>query len=810
MQPEFISYKAYFEGIEIPIESAQVISGESCSATVTIAKVNYSLLSFKAGTLLHLFILHKNEWRIFFMGKLAGRTMSKASCQLSFESIFDELSKAYYTPVDISSTYFGHLTPLLYVSNADQKDRDSRGEDETQILLMNSNSDVEYFSFNTLQAAGSVEKTIQDFLRAAASVNPSFKIYHDLFKFQDWFYILNNPNIFPIAKVISMGNLIKSAFNTFNFKITYQDVINVLLRLLRYKIIKLNTPVKIDGNWRWVLMLPDTSWLPAVTDIELMNEEVLSYTINDRAESKITRAQMHFYNTEAVIDMIANKGFGFIFSYPDSAVEVIKGKDDKFRAYIRFTGEEALRGVNASNISLDDKETYYALTDWGKLDRSTDTPVEFEKMLNKDVNLYFQEMAKYKFLQSRFKSIGLTSFNPVFNPADRYIFPVQIKQIPNYVFNIKGTMYDITQNAMSMSIFPENIRDLTAASEKISPKTGELVADNTKDVNLRWNPVEYTSPNAKGGYYDKYTFDELMKETEFWEVYKGSWSNGKPRYHYSTRLNAQYIAHTKEDISGSIVSIFSMERALAVKEYCKIVYGKDIELIAVNNMDMNAQPSAKKPTVSQGGMTFEREKGEGTKLTNEGYMFKEYHGADAMIVEEKEPHYPDEGPGTPNSISGLEKEHYMLVDYTNWIEHGTAKFKLGNSNWVRAIILIESRGHTKKSDGPLSRNAVSGATGLMQVMEENVYDKIKKIYKWKKTPGGENVTIDDLYNPKININIGCYILRYFINTSGGDLEKAIFKYSGSNPKYFDKILKVKEQLQNNDSTFDPHVLVKDL
>jgi len=80
---------------------------------------------------------------------------------------------------------------------------------------------------------------------------------------------------------------------------------------------------------------------------------------------------------------------------------------------------------------------------------------------------------------------------------------------------------------------------------------------------------------------------------------------------------------------------------------------------------------------------------------------------------------------------------------------------------VLAIIWIESSGN------PDAYNTKSGATGLMQVIPKEHSPE-----SWGRP------TIEELFDPKTNIEWGCKILRYFWRVEGQDIKRAAYRYSG--------------------------------
>ncbi len=89
---------------------------------------------------------------------------------------------------------------------------------------------------------------------------------------------------------------------------------------------------------------------------------------------------------------------------------------------------------------------------------------------------------------------------------------------------------------------------------------------------------------------------------------------------------------------------------------------------------------------------------------------------------------------------------------------------------VLAVIDVESDFH---------RFAISeaGARGYMQVMPF-----------WLRKIGRP---VANLFDPKVNIRIGCMVLRYYLDKERGDMMRALAAYNGStgSTRYSDKVLK---------------------
>jgi hypothetical protein len=91
-----------------------------------------------------------------------------------------------------------------------------------------------------------------------------------------------------------------------------------------------------------------------------------------------------------------------------------------------------------------------------------------------------------------------------------------------------------------------------------------------------------------------------------------------------------------------------------------------------------------------------------------------------------------------------------------------------NPRLVKAVIQTESSWR----QGVISPK---GAIGLMQIMP-----KSGKFYA--------NASIEDLFCPAKNIIIGCTILSYHQRNSK-TLRQALTKYSGGDPKYYERVMK---------------------
>lgn len=107
----------------------------------------------------------------------------------------------------------------------------------------------------------------------------------------------------------------------------------------------------------------------------------------------------------------------------------------------------------------------------------------------------------------------------------------------------------------------------------------------------------------------------------------------------------------------------------------------------------------------------------------------------------------------------LEKTLYPLK-YTSQVEKAARDYKL-DREFIYAVICTES-----KFDEDADSHA--GAVGLMQVMPSS--------FEWLQGLRGETRDMSELKNPDVNIDYGCYLLRYFLDYYG-DKRVAIAAYN---------------------------------
>ena len=103
---------------------------------------------------------------------------------------------------------------------------------------------------------------------------------------------------------------------------------------------------------------------------------------------------------------------------------------------------------------------------------------------------------------------------------------------------------------------------------------------------------------------------------------------------------------------------------------------------------------------------------------------------------------------------------FYPVKYSNYVEKASQEYNL-DEELIYAVIKTESGFDSNaKSD--------AGAMGLMQMMPES--------FEWVQDLRGESYKTSQLYNPEINIDYGCYLLKYFLDTYE-DEECAVAAYN---------------------------------
>ncbi len=112
------------------------------------------------------------------------------------------------------------------------------------------------------------------------------------------------------------------------------------------------------------------------------------------------------------------------------------------------------------------------------------------------------------------------------------------------------------------------------------------------------------------------------------------------------------------------------------------------------------------------------------------------------------------------------------VRYQEFVEDYAEEFHLDES-LVYAVI------HTESKFDTYAESKV-GAKGLMQLTNETGEDCAKKL-------GIQNFSAEQLFNPEVNIRLGCYYLKKLIREYDGNTQTAIAAYNGG-PGNVDKWL----------------------
>lgn len=120
------------------------------------------------------------------------------------------------------------------------------------------------------------------------------------------------------------------------------------------------------------------------------------------------------------------------------------------------------------------------------------------------------------------------------------------------------------------------------------------------------------------------------------------------------------------------------------------------------------------------------------------------------------------------ALAGLGLKNYMLqafypIRYQEYVEEYAKEFGLDEA-LVYAVIRTESRFDTYAESS-------AGAKGLMQLTDETGKDCARKL---KMT----NFTKDQLFDPEVNIRLGCYYLKKLIKDYDGITQTAIAAYNG--------------------------------
>lgn len=561
-----VNVKVYFEGLEVPVNSVTVTSGPNASAHITLTKNSKYIRAFKPGTLCHVFIFWKDTWRIFFVGKMTVKTFSKESVTIGCISLFSELSKAVIAPISLGDTAYGHAIPMLNVTASEKVFNQG---DQSEVLAVYDTGQIEFFNFEKLEKTGSVPEYIDLLLRAAKMISPWYRVQSDTMKLNESYYVLDNPNIFPITQRASVASLIKSVYQKIGTSIDYHKILMALLHQLRYSRFELNTPVKIDGEWKWVFLLPDTTWLEPQEfySVEKNNTRSINF---DEQTANTTRVLLHAESDQPIIDAIQQNRLKLLFASADEKPY----KESQGVYAINYTEEEKYSGVRQYVVNLDDRELYYTLVNWEKSLDSLRTEDVTKNVQDTPTKLadYFAEMADYKFNQLKGSALMGTQMVPIYNPEIVPMFPVRISLFDDFSIDaiVDNIVYTIdADGAFNM--------DLVIGFARYS---------DTKRISLRWDPNEYKDDKIKDYYKKFFENRELMTEEEYWEwvgVTNFIWRR-------ASDLNATVIANLpiKYDLLDySLKTPLVYERAVPIRDYLLEAFGIERDLPLVASSDMN-------------------------------------------------------------------------------------------------------------------------------------------------------------------------------------------------------------------------------
>lgn len=142
--------------------------------------------------------------------------------------------------------------------------------------------------------------------------------------------------------------------------------------------------------------------------------------------------------------------------------------------------------------------------------------------------------------------------------------------------------------------------------------------------------------------------------------------------------------------------------------------------------------------------------------------------------------------GFHHQVSDNVKKAQYPLSYSDDVTQAAQAHKL-DPNLVYAVIRTESNFQKDAESG-------AGARGLMQLMPET--------FTWLMDYRGEEApyTADDLFNPSVNIDYGCYFLRYLLDYFDGDEVCAVAAYNGG-------MNNVSEWLKNEEISPDGKTLI---
>jgi len=389
---------------------------------------------------------------------------------------------------------------------------------------------TDIFNNTYLKKVGNIPEYIKNVLYAAAETNPYFKYidaYHNII---DSFYIMDNPNIFPYTEKMAASVLAERKEAIEPDFVSYMSLINHILDTIRYKMVFLNTPVKVEGEWKWVVLAPDTKWIHPNSILKINQKNTNSVSIVDNMTTP-TRVLLNPSTSTGNLGYLKENSTRFLFSFPGDIMVESAGD-----AYPVFSEEEKYRGIIPKNIQMNEAENFYALTKKINLETGKKTEVD------NDLYDYMQQIAKKKFYEEKSNNTAV-SFTYVDNEKIFPLFP--------YIMTSSLGEYSMSISEVSFAIDSEGQLNTSTLSDS------HVLMENLPD-RMEWDPEEYKEKAEE--FYKKFEF-ELMTEKEYWE------SIGVKKITYSTskKINAEeiYFGDVKE-LTGN--SLFLEERLKAVEE----------------------------------------------------------------------------------------------------------------------------------------------------------------------------------------------------------------------------------------------------
>lgn len=514
----FIESKVYLEGIKVDTSSVIVRYGGICDASVRIKNGGKHTQDIKPGTLVHIFIKKSDKWVLIFHGRMVSKAFDKSGVDLNFSSLHTALSSSYIASSGIDKQSEKYLYRVLY-GIGDSDALESFYEPGLSDLLV----------FKNLKESG-VSKYVNDLLNTACKINPWYRIQNDLFKLNDSYYILENPNIIDLFKSLAVEEAIKQKAANSPLFISFSYILSRLLSKMRYRRIEIGSLMKIDNTYKSVFYLPDTSHLPASKTVHLKEDSLTSLELSENL-NKFTRIVIR-PKTVTNLGELKNMSLKYLFSFPDGLEQVSNGY-----SYPVFSEQEKIEGVNPLIYQMESDELFLSLlrpkTDIVNGDAGTDTPMDF-----------MEDLAKYAFYKGNsdnFVQIA-SALVPTFDLFT--FFPIKL--------SIGDYSVDVSINSIIISLDAEGRFDTALVIENISDK-------GTQEHKL-WYPDEYKDFQSL---YKKFESMEYIEESSYWR-YLGVSNMSGTRH---KKIDMEKFLNKNETVMKMFgVSMFSEERVSSIKE----------------------------------------------------------------------------------------------------------------------------------------------------------------------------------------------------------------------------------------------------